>query len=267
VRKLNGGRSKKNLQEIYILKSKRLCHEELTIVDSGLVINPQWPFMAASPDGVINCTYSEEGRGVLETKCPYTHRFESIEESASNDRNLCLKEEQDGSFHLDRTHEYYYLVQTQIFVCDVDYCDFCVCTFPAETKGSTLFIEHIVRNDMFWKDCITKFKLFFITCLLPEILENWYTQSPVTSTPSSAQLSSVSNDAVASTSKKQLYCYCHGPEVGTMVGCDNTDCKIEWFHTVCLEMKSVPKGQWYCPDCWKLPQFSKGKEKGKISLL
>ena len=102
-----GQKQEKSARDLYF-KKQRLCHEELTIVDSGLVINPQWPFMAASPDGVINCTYNEEGRGVLETKCPYTHRFESIEESASNDRNLCLKEEQDGSFHLDRTHAYYY---------------------------------------------------------------------------------------------------------------------------------------------------------------
>ncbi len=27
------------------------------------------------------------------------------------------------------TYSYYYLVQTQIFVVGVDYCDFCICTF------------------------------------------------------------------------------------------------------------------------------------------
>ena len=122
--------------------------------------------------------------------------------------------------------------------------------------------------------------MFFTTCLLPEILGNWYTGvPPETSTSESndgitvqssggdnsipAQaMASGSNDAISSGSLDQeLFCYCHGPEEGTMVGCDNEDCKIEWFHTRCLKIKTVPKGKWYCPDCRKLPQFTKGKGK------
>jgi len=33
------------------------------------------------------------------------------------------------------------------------------------------------------------------------------------------------------------YCYCHGPEEGTMIACDNTECPIEWFHVKCLKLK------------------------------
>jgi len=40
------------------------------ITDSGLVISPQWQFIAASPDGVVNCSCHE--KGVLETECPFT---------------------------------------------------------------------------------------------------------------------------------------------------------------------------------------------------
>ena len=39
----------------------------------------------------------------------------------------CLLQNEDG-LELDRTHAYYYQVQTQIFIAKVDYCDFCVCT-------------------------------------------------------------------------------------------------------------------------------------------
>ena len=48
---------------------------------------------------------------------------------------------------------------------------------------------------------------------------------------------------------------------GTMIACDNTDCKIKWFHTKCLKLESIPGGKWYCPDCCKLPCFLKGKGK------
>ena len=108
-----GQKQEKTARDLYFKKQK-LCHEELTIIDSGLVINSQWPFIAASPDGVINCTCCQGGKGILEIKCPYTHYFESIEESVSNDGSFCLKEDQ-GSLYLDCTHAYYYQVQTQNF--------------------------------------------------------------------------------------------------------------------------------------------------------
>jgi len=45
------------------------------------------------------------------------------------------------------------------------------------------------------------------------------------------------------------YCYCRGVSFGQMVGCDNPECKIEWFHFGCVGLKSTPKGKWLCPDC------------------
>ena len=59
------------------------------------------------------------------------------------------------------------------------------------------------------------------------------------------------------------YCYCHGPESGSMLVCDNKDCPIEWFHLECLKGKEsmIPKGDWYCPNCRKMDKFSsKGKK-------
>jgi len=61
-------------------------HEGLVIADSGLVINPQWPFIAASPDGVVNCKCYE--KLILEIKWPSTHRNDSIEVAVSNDKNF-----------------------------------------------------------------------------------------------------------------------------------------------------------------------------------
>jgi inhibitor of growth protein 5 len=36
---------------------------------------------------------------------------------------------------------------------------------------------------------------------------------------------------------------------GEMVGCDNAECAIEWFHFACVNLTSKPKGKWYCPTC------------------
>merc|ERR1712080_297605 len=45
------------------------------------------------------------------------------------------------------------------------------------------------------------------------------------------------------------YCLCQQVSYGEMIGCDNQDCPIEWFHFGCMGLQSKPKGRWYCPKC------------------
>ncbi|KAG5267762.1 hypothetical protein AALO_G00225410 [Alosa alosa] len=45
------------------------------------------------------------------------------------------------------------------------------------------------------------------------------------------------------------YCICNQVSYGEMVGCDNPDCPIEWFHYGCVGLTEAPKGKWYCPQC------------------
>ena len=105
------------------VKSQRPRHTNiLEVTDSG-----------ASPDGMIDCFCC--GKGVLEIKCPYLHQNETVESAASNNPSFCLKKDKD-LLYLDHTHDYYYQVQIQMFVCNVEYCDFCVCTFPESNECS-----------------------------------------------------------------------------------------------------------------------------------
>jgi len=45
------------------------------------------------------------------------------------------------------------------------------------------------------------------------------------------------------------YCLCHQVSYGEMIGCDNNDCLIEWFHFGCVGLTTKPKGKWFCPRC------------------
>ncbi|XP_062438526.1 D-2-hydroxyglutarate dehydrogenase, mitochondrial isoform X5 [Rhea pennata] len=40
------------------------------------------------------------------------------------------------------------------------------------------------------------------------------------------------------------YCLCHQVSYGEMIGCDNPDCPIEWFHFACVDLTTKPKGKW-----------------------
>ncbi|XP_051566517.1 inhibitor of growth protein 1 isoform X2 [Myxocyprinus asiaticus] len=45
------------------------------------------------------------------------------------------------------------------------------------------------------------------------------------------------------------YCLCEQVSFGEMIGCDNDECTIEWFHFSCVGLHHKPKGKWYCPNC------------------
>lgn len=45
------------------------------------------------------------------------------------------------------------------------------------------------------------------------------------------------------------YCLCSQVSYGEMIGCDNGDCPIEWFHFACVGLTTKPKGKWFCPRC------------------
>ena len=246
------------------IKANTEKHDDFEVSKSGLFLSCDWPFIGASPDGLVNCSCC--GKGVVEIKCSYCYRFDSVEKVAT-DRQSCLVVDADGVLHLSTSHAYYYQVQTQIHVCKVDYCDFCLCTFPSE---ASLHIERIFQDDQFWQACVDSSQCFFNICVLPELLGScrWYSRPhssvggqqqtalatcmPIVSesTGASSTMTSLSAaDAV------QLYCYCKKPDDPTeeWIGCDNSACTIEWFHLKCLKMVSIPKGQWYCPDCRILP--------------
>ena len=94
------------------------------------------------------------------------------------DKKFCLKQSGE-KLCLDEKHAYYYQIQTQMFVCDVEYADFCVCTLLKDENNEyddgDIHIERITKNLNFWKECFENACHFF-TCLLPEILGNWYTR-------------------------------------------------------------------------------------------
>lgn len=213
-------------QEIY---EREMCgsHEHFVVTDSGLNVNPQWPHLGASPDGLVNCDCC--GQGSCEIKCPFCYKDATIQE-ASGQKNSCLTEIY-GKTMLDRKHAYFYQVQAQIFIIDVDYCDFVVWT------EKDVHIERIYPDSVFWEEALAKSSKFFCVGILPEIIGKWYSRPVKVNTEDSD-------------GESGPWCYCREDIQGSqLIGCDNDDCKIIWFHVKCLRLDSIPKGQWHCPSC------------------
>lgn len=54
------------------LKEMEANHEDFTLSDSAFHVNLPWPFMGASPDGMVSCECC--GLGICKVKCPYKAR-------------------------------------------------------------------------------------------------------------------------------------------------------------------------------------------------
>lgn len=94
-------------------------HESFECSPAGLTVNPSFPHLGASPDGVVICKCC--GAGLLEIKCPYKHRDRHPHDIS--DANYCLHEAAEP-VELKKTHDYYFQIQGQMAVCRTNYCDF-----------------------------------------------------------------------------------------------------------------------------------------------
>ena len=200
----------------YLVVQKKK-HTSFELEMTGLCVNPSFPHLGASPDGLTSCDCC--GLGLLEIKCPY-----SVRHTTPNQVSYLLSTE-DG-YRLSRRHEYYYQVQGQLGILPRSRCDF-VCWTP-----NGIHIEQITYDPTFFADMCIKLEKFFVCVILPLLLcgtdkENLRHPSEATG----------------------VFCYCRKGEVGRMVLCDRQSCKHGWFHFSCVGLTSEPEGAWFCPDC------------------
>jgi len=226
-----GCKQEEKAKEEYFKKTANK-HSNFSVKNSGLIVTPKFPYLGASPDGIIHCDCC--GTGSLEVKCPFSAIKTKLKDAATQ-KNFCL-ELCDGELKLRRNHDYFFQVQPQIQLTGSAYCDFCVWT-PQE-----IYIQRILPDEKFFTECVAKATTFFKYGVLPELLGKWFTRKTMLE---------LTDDSDNNDENNQRWCYCRKPEEGSMIGCDNKDCPIQWYHTVCLKIKRVPKGKWFCPDCRK----------------
>jgi len=233
-----------------------VSHDNFDISVSGFNINPDFPHIGATPDALVRCDCC--GNGAVEVKCPYCARDSTVEEYAtSTERSrTCLSKDGD-SLTLKKDHGYMYQIQTQIHVCNVEFADFVLWT------KKDIHIERIERDSTLWIDMYNNSLSFFRKAILPELIGKFYSR-PVTSSALQevCMLQTTSIENSSSSSKDLGFCYCGGPEdIDDMIGCDNENCKLQWYHLGCLKIKCVPKGKWFCPECRKLSKNKLTKSK------
>lgn len=229
---------------------KHHCGFEMS--QCGFIINPNFPQVGASPDGIVQCTCC--GKGCVEIKCKY--RDTTVEEACnSGDKNFCL-EIVDGELQLKKDHPYYKQVQMQIFVTDAEYCDFVVWTLK------DCVVLRVAPDPQLWSALLKKAQQFFECVCLPELVSCYFTwgarQAPLAeiSVPERKRPCKTSKTVSEKSRKKEtavkLWCFCRGPESkDDMVACDNQNCPIVWFHLSCVDLQHATAKEdfWICSRC------------------
>ena len=151
----------------YIYKMKK-NHLDFKISEVGLVLHPHYPFLGATPDGLVSC--SCHGGGILEIKCPYSCREKDMEQVAEENTYFFLVQDEGGILRLKETHQYYYQVQMQMKFCNVKYCDFVV------WNKDVWLNQRIELDTDFIDNVICRTESFIRLGILPELVGKWYTK-------------------------------------------------------------------------------------------
>ena len=196
-------------------------HIDLKIELSGFCINPEFPQVGASPDGLLHCICC--GKGCLEIKCPAKHKNNTVQEACDGDRDFCLQLV-DNTYQLKQGHRYYTQVQTQISLlsesCQMSWAEL-ICrhyTQDASTPQTSRVMAVKSRN----------------TVTVPQVRGQKRARKRTTE------------------HKENMWCVCQGPEeLDDMVACDNENCVTQWYHLPCvgLDATTAAGDSWFFDAC------------------
>ena len=142
-----------------------MSHKNVRVQESGFYISYERPYIGASPDGIVMCDCCTE-KVLLEVKCPICVKPNL---TAQEKTGFCMEKAQGAeNWTLCRDHAYFYQVQAQMEVCNVQYTDFVVWT------EKEVLMERISRDKGFFETQMPNVNHFFVYGILPELIGKWH---------------------------------------------------------------------------------------------
>jgi hypothetical protein len=147
-------------KKCYKAFKKLKCNQNVTIMKKGLFIYSTYGFLGASPDGLVRTGKSY----LIEVKCPYTYRFQTIED-ACKDNSCCCFLDDDNNVQLKLSRKYFTQIQRKMATCQLQKCELFVYT----TKD--MKIIEISNDSSFWEDLLYKLKFVYELSVVPSLLQ------------------------------------------------------------------------------------------------
>ena len=138
----------------------QLQHPDVNVKQTGLHLDPDRPFLAASPYGLVDCPQC--GPGLVEIKCSYKYRnMEPGDAAVQQGYHFLLDENNLISLRLNSS--WYYQVQCQLGACRRACCDVVLFT----SKG--IAICKVIAAPSVWDEIKSKSRMFFEKYIIPKL--------------------------------------------------------------------------------------------------
>lgn len=134
-------------------------HVNAEVLPTGLLIDRQYGFLGASPDGMVICDCCDSA--LLEIKCPQKGIGLSVKDIEK--KNFYL----DANLNLKQNHNYYDQIQGQMGIWGLSKCYFVTYT------DIDFNVEIINYDSQYWSQCRPQLVAFFEQHILPEIFKNF----------------------------------------------------------------------------------------------
>lgn len=128
-------------------------------------------------DGIVKVSYPSKDVGLLEIKCPYvnaecTNIPQNLAALCLTRQNFYLKLDEDNKkIGINKKHNYYFQVQTQLGVLGMSWCDFMV-YYKVENMNicDSLFIRIQFEREFYEAEIIPKLHDFYLQGVVPEVI-------------------------------------------------------------------------------------------------
>ena len=138
------------------------------VTSSGLWVNPKYPFLACSPDGIV------EEDGIIEIKSLKLFKDYEIEKIIKDGSTVVSKDIldrqcfviKDGKCVLKESHSYYHQIQLQLMVTERTYCDFVL-----YAANGPVSIERIERDESMMSEILKHVSTLWFQVIAPEVFE------------------------------------------------------------------------------------------------
>ena len=237
-------------------------HTGVSCSDTGLWISTKFPFIAASPDGIVTCKVC--GDGLVEIKNPYKNRKMTISELVHESESSGLICE-NNVIHLDRKHRYYDQIQTQLFAAEYEWCDFVVHT---SATNDNIHVERIFLDRNHLDILLPKLLFFFSEAITPELLSG-QVRDRVKANAEKRRQNKQQNTTTPLLLNDSLYrcgvCgdVCDDDPIDDSyqsVGCDL--CHV-WYHFICVRLTGEEAFLKRRNSSWKCDKCKRGSRKRK----
>ena len=152
-------------RDLYTDIIKYKLKRNITVQETGIVIQPNLYWLAASPDGLVRDDNQIHVFGLNEIKCSRSKRNMTPEEMIQDDSfYVSIK---DGQPYLKKNHSngYYTQIQIAMGLCQLMFCDFIVYSF----KG--MIAIRVEYDKDYFMAVVQKLNTFFKDCLLSKFIE------------------------------------------------------------------------------------------------